>query len=162
MKTPNEIEKMLYLSQSGELSANGQERLSVLLATDPSVREQAEDQENLRKTWQQATAGTPPPSPYVLERIRRAADDQAHKSDIPALIWFRLPALGIAAAAAAMIALGASLYLPRWSPKSTPSARMAEMDPVDLQIEAALEAIDNVMMALLKDPTDDDLPGNDS
>ncbi len=161
MKT-NEIGKLLLLNQSGELSARDRERLESMLATNPSAREQAEELETLRNAWQQATADTPFPSPSVLQRIRRAAADQARTRSTPALIWFRLPAVGIAAAAAAMIALGASLYLTLWSPKVAPSARIAEMDPVDLQIEAALEAIDASMLALLDVPTDDLLPGNDS
>jgi len=82
---------------------------------------------------------------------------------MPALIWFRLPAVGFAAAAAAaLIALGASLTLTLWSPNAAPPTRVVVVDPVDLQIEAALEAIDTSMLALLDVPTDDALPGNDS
>jgi len=163
MKT-NEIEKMLLLNQSGELSARARERLESLLAADPAARMQAEEQETLRNAWRQATADTPLSSPSVLQRIRQAASNQGHKRKTARLIRFRLPAVGIAAAAAAMIALGASLYLPLRSPGDTPSARMAEMDPVDLQIEAALEVIDNSMLALLEiSPDEVDPPsGNES
>jgi len=160
--TTNEITRMLLLGQSGELSEIDQKRLETMLAADASAREQAEELEKLRDTWHQATVATPLPSPSVLQRIRQAAADQAHRGETAPLIWFRLPAFRMVAAAAAMIALGASLYLTRWSPNASSSTRMAEMDLVDLQIEAALEAIDTSMLALLDDPTDDVLPGNDS
>jgi len=163
MKT-NELEKMLLLDQSGEISARGRKRLESLLAADPAARMHAEELENLRNAWRQATADTPLSSPSVLQRIRQAASNQGHKRKTARLIRFQLPAVELAAAAAAMIALGTSLYLTLWSPKDTPSARMAEMDPVDLQIEAALEAIDNSMLALLDISADevDPTTGNDS
>jgi len=155
----NEIDKLLLLSQSGELSARNRKRLELMLAADPSARKKAEELDNLRDVWQQATADTPFPSPSVLQGIRQAAAVEARKRDMPALIWFRLPAVGFAAA---LIALGASLTLTLWSPNAAPPTRVVVVDPVDLQIEAALEAIDTSMLALLDVPTDDALPGNDS
>jgi len=67
----NEIDKLLLLSQSGELSARNRKRLELMLAADPSARKKAEELDNLRDVWQQATADTPFPSPSVLQGIRQ-------------------------------------------------------------------------------------------
>jgi anti-sigma factor RsiW len=164
MKTPSKIHKMLLLNQSGELSDKDRQHLAALQATDPSIRKQAQELETLRTAWQQATADTPLPSPSVLLHIRQTAARQGRARKDAPLLWFRWPAVGIAAAAAAMIAIGASLYLAPWAPKATQPSQIAETDPVDLQIEAALEAIDSSMLALLDvQPEDTEfLPGNDS
>ncbi len=156
MKT-NELERMLLLRQSGELSAQDQKRLDTLLATDPAYREQARKLDAIRAAWQQATAATPLPDPATMQRIRQAAETARNRSGSQGrLIHFPLQPFGIAmAAAVAAIALGATLFLARWSPTASGPSQMAGLSPVETEIEAALEAIDNTMLALLDVPVDD-------
>lgn len=156
MKT-NELEKLLLLSQSGELSAQDQKRLEAMLAADPASREQARKLDALRDAWQQATAATPLPGPAIMQHIRQAAESGKNLGGNKGrLIPFPLQPFGIAmAAAAAAIALGATLFITLWSPGPSDTNQLAGLDPIDTAIEAALEAIDRSMMALL------DVPAND-
>lgn len=162
----NELEKMLLRRQSGELSTPDQKRLEAVLASDPAAREDARKLDALRDTWQQATAATPLPGPASMLRIRQAAENaRNHAGKAGRLIPFPLQPVGIAmAAAAAAMVLGATLFLARWSPTASNESKIAELSPVDSEIEAALEAIDNSMLALLDVPADDveALLGNDS
>jgi len=164
MKT-NDFEKQLLLQQSGELSARARKRLEAMLAADPGCREEARKLDALRDTWQQATAATPLPGPSVMQRIRQAAESGRNRGGRTArLLPFRLPPFGIAVAAAAAIALSASVFLTVWEPTASAPSQLAGLAPVDAEIEAALEAFDTSMLALLYVPSDDveALLGNDS
>ena len=166
MNKQNDLEKQLFLRQSGELSSQDQKRLEAMLAVEPASREQARKLDALRNAWQQATAETPLPGPAIMQRIRQAAESTQNRGGRTAqLIPFRLPPFGIAmAAAAAAIAIGATLFLTVWSPTVSEPNQLAGLDPVDTAIEAALEAIDTSMLALLDEPSDDyeELLSNDS
>ncbi len=148
---------MLLLRQSGELSSQDRKLLEATLAAEPTFREEARKMDALRDAWQQATEDAPLPSPSVTQRIRQAAEiAQPRGGRIAQLIHFRLPPFGIAiAAAAAVLALCATLFLAVWSPTVSEPNNLAGLDPIDTAIEAALEAIDTSILALLDDTSDD-------
>lgn len=166
MNKPNDVGILLLLRQSGELSSQDRKRLEALLAADPASREQARKLDALRDAWQQATEENPLPSPSVMQHIRQAAGiAQPRGGRTAQLIHFRLPPFGIAmVAAAAVLALCVTLFLAVWSPTVSEPNKLAGLDPIDTAIEAALEAIDTSMLALLDEPAEDyeTLPSNDS
>lgn len=157
MKT-NELEKMLLLRQSSELSSQERKRLDAMLAADPASREEARKVDALRDAWQKATEETPLPSPSVMQRIRQAAEAGKNSASgtTGRLIPFALQPFGIAmAAAAAVLALSSTLILTILPKTESKPDRIAAADPIDTAIEAALEAIDTSMLVLLDEPSDE-------
>lgn len=139
--TPSQLEQLLLLEQSGELSQEQQQRLENELATSPAARHQREE---LRRLAAAVPTAAAEPAPDAAARI--AARLELARTPSPAWIPVWKPVL--AAAAALALLFGIRTHHPRPAGEASPSP-VAESwewtDPLDAEfaeLESLMASID--------------------
>jgi anti-sigma factor RsiW len=113
MMNNREIEKLLLLKQSGEISARQTKHLEKALANQPDQRAKAQELEALTALWADTTAATPLPRLTVMQQIQHQAATscrQPRRALLSNVLAFPLPRLAPVWAAAAIM-ISTSLFV---------------------------------------------------
>ena len=151
--TPQQIEKLLLLEQTGELSPKQRHRLQEALATSAAARQQ-------REQWQKMAALLPPPAwqpaPAPEAAARIAARLQATEAaTAPIRRPYALhPAWAAAAAILILLAISAALLRPTAPAPLTATAEIEadEWDAWDDPLEADFAALENLLAEISAEP----------
>lgn len=137
-----QIEKLLLLRESGEITNHDQKRLVLALAGSKELLNMERDVKALQFLWKEAAADAPLPSDAVMERIRREVANTLHPQH-PATFILRFPLPRHAAAcAAAMLILAAGLLVTWRLTTAEQHSDFAAVDALDASILKTLDEID--------------------
>ena len=143
--TPQQLEKLLLLEQSGELSPEQSRRLQQELAASTAARYQ-------RNQLQKLAAHIPPlpwqPAPGAAERIaaRLSTTPPAPRQ------WTFRPAWAAAAAIITFLAISAALRHPNRRSPPAPVAAAVETEAWNDPLDADFAAIENLLADISAEP----------
>ena len=150
--TPQQIEKLLLLEQTGELSSKQRQRLQEALATSAAARQQ-------REQWQKMAALLPPPAwqlaPAPEAAARIAARLQATEAaTAPIRRPYALHPAWAAAAILILLAISAALLRPTAPAPLTATAEIEadEWDAWDDPLEADFAALEDLLADIASEP----------
>ncbi|HAS84070.1 MAG TPA: hypothetical protein DCS43_15665 [Verrucomicrobia bacterium] len=152
MKT-NDVNKLILLHDSGELTPRQQKALEKHLHEHPGIQTSLTQMEILQQSWKASVASDRGPSDAVLQNIHQYASQHQPSSQRRRgrllLLQHALPRL-TAIAAAVMMMISAAVLILRQSPTVMGIDTVAvPMDVSDKRLDAALGDIDASMLDLI-------------